>query len=233
MATPLLTLKQFAALALGQGAPPWRCSKLFDEYGQKFLTLRSTIMNLSSTRALIYVAIRSAEDVAAQVAGAGDVTSRATLSTQNQAGDERFYSLWDILWSGMHPVKRTDLETLQALLMPTESAIVYLNPYMPLKGADFIPPWVTVGISGTFGGLASLRVRVFPFDPGLWTDDEWTSLADLKGGIVMIKAGGDYTSSAVENIVVPSGTIQEIAADAPPGIAPKNMFVLERGAPGG
>jgi hypothetical protein len=228
-----LSVKQFAILALGQSTPPWHLSALLTRYNQKFLALKNTIANLSTKKAVIYVAIATAANVASTVA-AMESEDGGTNTSENE-------NSWGNLWSDTTPVAKSDLETLQSILTPVGASIVYLSPYTILTpeqapgdayaaaGEAYIPAWVTVGIGGTFAALASIAGQIFPFDPAKWSADDWTALKGLTQGIVVTNAGALWMAAGMINSTQALGIIPLPDVNASVGPTPSSMVVLTGG----
>jgi hypothetical protein len=206
MANPQLTVKQFAIIALGQVQPPWHLANLLEVYNQKFISLRSTISNLSATQAVVYCAMRTAASVAACVlraingsAGGSQADLLELMNTQ-----------WDQLWTDITPASKNDLEVFEAILTPVGASIVYLSPGTQLGGGPFIPAWVTIGFTGSFAALASLPAQTLSFTPDNWTSNDWNILKNLSSGVVIVPPGTDYTSAAlmVNGLYINPGEVQ-------------------------
>jgi len=226
MAKTQLTVKQFATIALGQTAPPWHFSDLLKVYNQKILHLRPTLSGLSSTKAVLFFCMRSATSVAAAVSQVLDTPAESGGGT---GGVDYMTNVWNQLWSAATFVLKTDLEMLESILSPVGASIVYLSPAVsvPAPVGDYeelyVPAWVTVGLSGSFAGLASLNAQVLPFPPAKWSADQWKMLGSLKNAVVLVGPGGDFTSSAVDS----GGTYLDPSDKPGPAIA--NMMILSGG----
>ena|ERR1700733_5986309 len=230
MSNPQLTVKQFAALALGQANPPWQLTKLLNKFDQKFLDLKPTIANLSSRQAVCYVNVRAVATVATLFSGSSEDVHA------DMPGN------WSNLWSSQVPIQKSDLEALEAVLTPIGASIVYLSPYYILPrnpsssdpyiaaGDAYIPPWVIVGFAGSYGALASIPAQSFPFQPNDWSQNDWSTLAALKTGAVIIPAGASNTAFPMVTRLGVGGVPYDVPInEAPMGPMPKNMIVLTGG----
>jgi len=196
VANPQLSLKQFAAIALGQTEPPWHLGQILKPYGQAFLDVRRSLANLSKTTAVLAVCVRSASAVAKALAEA----MNTPVDTGGGQKGVLITSIWTQLWSSPTFVLKSDLQALQSILSPIGAGIVYLSPATAPSGMNqmYVPAWVTVGIAGPIGGLASLNSQVLPFAPAEWTADQWKTISGLKSGVVLVDAQGGSTASPMD-----------------------------------
>jgi hypothetical protein len=196
-----LSVKQAAILMLGQPQPPWHLAKLLDIYGQKFVSLKETIASLSNAQAVMFVATRTGRAVA-------ECINRAS-GWRTDVQDAFSYE-WEILWGDDNPVLQSELETLDNILKPAGASIVYLNQEIlirlpPTVGPGIIegviPPWVTIGIGGSFGALANLSAQPLPFSPKSWSSEQvaWLKTLDPES-VALVAPGTGFSTAAIPSL---------------------------------
>jgi hypothetical protein len=152
MAKPL-SVRQFAALALGQKQPPWHLGSLCGLYNVRPLSLKSSVEALSKATAVIYVQAGVLSDLE-QLVGDEDPSSGGIVGI-----DESFNSYWtsDAV---------SNLQSLEQLLKACGVVISYFDPgEAGLEGS-------LIGLAGTYADLAALNVKELPGNPSTWTSSE-------------------------------------------------------------
>jgi hypothetical protein len=162
VATPQLTLKQFAILALGQSTPPWHLGDLLKCYKQYRMSLRQSVAALSGATTVIFAALSSYdfedlliswvanESGPSEIPGVTDAEQAAEWDNDWAVWASHFSDFTQTLYNNPpdHVVK------LANILAPIGGSIAYLNEY-----------YTTVGIAATFGALANLNTAVIPGTP--------------------------------------------------------------------
>lgn len=226
MAETKLSVKQFAALTLGQAEPPWHLGNLLGVYGQSYLPLKETLEDLSAARVVMYVAMRTAADVNGCFGYAwnGVAPGRAGYD------ESMLESYWQGLWVAQDDVPVGDISTFQSVLKPFGASVVYVSPQVLDPAGHYtqpgsgIPSWATIGFEGTFGALANLPVQTFPFSPAQWSDEQFTTLSELTKGVVIVPAGYADTSAVLD---LPGGGA--VATGYVPGPAITTLMVVGGG----
>ena len=163
----LLSIKQFAALALGQGQPPWHLGNLCALYNQQNISLKNSIAALSAAQAVVFVNAATYSEAVNYLPD----PQWGTVETP----DQNILSCW--LWAAPG---QPDLVSLTRILQPCGASISYLSPEtLPTSSAPDeinagrkIQPYNIIGITGTFGDLVSLNVKEVPAYPSTWTADD-------------------------------------------------------------
>jgi hypothetical protein len=156
----LLSVKQFAALALGQTKPPWHFGYLNWLYNQNSISLKSSIEALSAAQTVIFVQVGTYSGL---IASQG-LNIPAPLSPQD--ADELF--TWG--WAG-NGWSASALAPLAAILKPNGVEICYLGRSGTTMLGEPDDDNV-VGLVGTYADFVSLNVTQVPAYPSTWSADE-------------------------------------------------------------
>jgi hypothetical protein len=177
---PQLTVKQFAAITLGQAAPPWHLGRLLQIYGDNFISVKSLISSLSSSTTVMFVVMLPATKV----------SQFASAFAQAVAGGSP-ETAWTYMWC-YEARYLADLKAFNQLLSTVGASIVYLSPQQVVKSGHLevaCPAWTVIGIAGTYAGLANLSVQQMPWYPG-WSAADLQILTKLTSGFALVATSG-------------------------------------------
>jgi hypothetical protein len=166
----LLSVKQFAALALGQAKPPWHLGYLNWLYSKSTISLKSAIAELSATQAVVFVnaGTYSGTKTLRQWLTVKYYNGVDTLSSYTE--DQSFTMYW--YWNSLG---LADQNALQAMLKPNGVSISYFSPadHNSWDNSDYvIEAGNVIGLVGTYADLVSLNVKQIPADPSTWTSND-------------------------------------------------------------
>ena len=162
----LLSITQFAAIALGQSKGPWHLGNLCALYNQQSISLKQSIAALSAAEAVVFVNVASKNTLPIGY-------SSTAVTTANADGQLNMYWYWDALASD-------DIQALAKLLKPSGCSISYLSPGSNNGEDEYDNPAVyefnIIGIAGTFAQLASLNIKEVPALPSKWAAADITNV---------------------------------------------------------
>jgi hypothetical protein len=194
-----LSVKQFAALALGQLNPPWHLGYLCWLYNQRGISLKSSLTALSATQTVVFVNAGKYSDLVRDQGGT-DVSGK-TITADMAV---------NLYWSQ----GGTDTVALAALLKPNGVEISYISP-----AAEGVAAGNVVGLVGTYADLVSLNVTQIPAYPSAWSTDQ-TQVATQASFLLNELAGGqafyqDVASQPGNSVETTNPYAQPLAALSP------------------
>jgi hypothetical protein len=200
VASPQLTLHQFAALTLGP--PPWHFAPLLKRYNRYSMSLQQVIKALSAVPVTLYFRPGNFAVFLAEWTGyisAPYLKDNSPAVRQELENGYWTSALQDVLTTrGYATFDQFDIPypdstvkeifvKLADLLKPVGAIIVYLDDN-----------WQTVGISGTIGAFANLNASVLPAaPPANFISDVGISDAAAAGAVVLAPLSGEAGETIV------------------------------------